>query len=304
MSVIKNSPKIKNGNDLRSVYIATIKGDFKEFEYIRSGKKTIGAYFHVPGFKHLSLASIGRVNKSKNNFLDEAEDKYEIIDDILKRYQFSPKNIFRFWNFLSDISENYKPFNQARDAFYAKHNITKYPAATGIEVGLPDNQRINLGLEAIKFKNNTPPFKVIKSQMQCEAWKYGPKFSRAALVSYPRDKTKKLYITGTSTVNRQGKTILEDKDKENISYVMKCVAHLLEKNNMSFGNIIMSIVYFKNEKMRSSFEEIYKKRKWDFPYNPVFSNICRNNFTFEIECIASNKSKKINSFPVKPPYIQ
>jgi enamine deaminase RidA (YjgF/YER057c/UK114 family) len=190
---------------------------------------------------------------------------------------------------MEDIPVNYQGFNHARNAYFEKNEIREYPAATGIDAQLADGAQISVGFEAVQSKSGIIKRR-IKSQMQCEAKEYGPKFSRAMLLACPKDKTGKLYISGTSSVDRYGNSILLDSPKENVAYVMSCFAHLLEKNKMSLNNIVTAYVYFKNKRMHQEFAKLYREIEWTFPYNPLFVEICRDNFFFEIEGVAISRS--------------
>ena len=287
--VIGNSPartSLKNA----SVCIHAVAGDFKKFAYIRSGKEVVGAYFASKRLEHLSLSGVSASGSmARKDFKKEAQSVYKRIDVILSRFHFSPRSTYRFWNYMEDISKNYRSFNAARNWYYAKHGIRQFPAATGIEAGLSGSAQIRIGLEALKSANKKGVMmETVASDMQNEAWEYGPKFSRAVLVRFPRDGVKKLYISGTSSVDKKGKTISSDSREENISYVLDSVGHLLKKNGMSLGNLLTSYVYCKNADVLKAFERLYATKKWNFPYNPVITNICRDDFLFEIECIATN----------------
>jgi len=296
---IGNSPRSDNPPENASIYINALGGDLKRFMYIKTDKKVLGTYFDCQNFEHLSLSGLCDAGSAiKSSFKDEAKNIYKKIDAVLSQNNFFPNNIFRFWNYLTDVSENYASFNKIRDDYYIKRKIIRFPAATGIEAGLLNGKRINVSLEAIKPKREKAvEIKIVKSQRQCEAWEYGPKFSRAVLVTFAKDNIKKLYVSGTSSVNWRGESILKNKCGENIVYVMTCIEHLLNKNGMSFDNLVMSHIYFKSSAIYDKFRRIYTANAWDFPYNPVFVNICRDNFFFEMECIAANKFDTIKIVP-------
>jgi len=292
--ILGNSEKIRNKNKNSSIYINAISGKLKQFKYIKNNGKNIGAYYSFPDIKYASIAGlVVSNNHGKNAFYLDTKKIYNKIDAVLSKFGFLPTDIFRFWNLIADISKNYLSFNIARDEYFKKHRIICYPAATGIEAGLPDKKRINLSFEAIRIKNKkSRGFIKIKSKRQCESFFYGPKFSRAVLLVFSKDKVRKLFISGTSSVNKEGKSILISEPKKNINYVMNCFEHLLKKNKMTFRNIVMAHVYFKNQEIYRQFKRFYFERKLNFPYNPVFSNICRKDFLFEIEGIAFSKNSK------------
>jgi enamine deaminase RidA (YjgF/YER057c/UK114 family) len=286
--------------------IVAIKGKFSDFEYIEFNKKIVGVLFKVPGREHLYISGLEfKKTNIRIGFRVETKRIYECIDDILTRYKFSPQNVYRFWNCMENILgnniTNYALFNEVRDEYFEKHGIADYPAATGIEAALPKEQNINLSLESVKAKKNKDVYsKTLHSDFQCEAWeykkykawKYGPKFSRAKLLVFKKDKIKKVYVSGTSNVDWKGCSILLEDNEKNINYVVSCVEHLLKKSGVSLDNVVSSRLYFKNYGLYKTFLKIYRKKKWKFPYNSLFANICRENFFFEMECVAAGKMQK------------
>lgn len=299
--ILGHSNISKKAAEICGAEIFAVKGNFNHFEYIKFNKKNIGVLFKVPGREHLYISGLGIGKAAKQTgFKEEAKKIYEVIDTILSCYGFYPKNIYRFWNCMENIlgnrAENYALFNKARDEYFKKHRISDYPAATGIEATLIGGQNINLSLEAIKAeKKGDISFNTLHSDFQCEAWeykkykvcKYGPKFSRAKLLIFNNDKIKKVYVSGTSNVDRKGRAILLDDNEKNVKYVMSCVEHLLKKSGMSLEDIVMARVYSKNNLIKEKFQKLYSRKKWDFPYNQLISSICRDSFFFEIECIAA-----------------
>lgn len=311
--LLGHSNKTKKAVETCGIEILAVKGKFDSFEYIKSDKKTIGAFFKIRSREYLYVSGLGLEERvGKIGLKEEAKKIYASVDGILSRYKFSPRNIYRFWNCMENMlennAENYALFNEARDEYFKKHGVSDYPAATGIEAALPGRQRISISLEAIKAKKkNDISFETLHSDFQCEAWeykkhkawKYGPKFSRAKLLKFERERMKKIYVSGTSNVDQKGRSILLDDYEKNISYVISCVEHLLKKAGASLDDVAASRVYFKNDELSETFQKIYRDRKWAFPYNSLFANICRENFFFEMECIAVKNAKPDDAKPAK-----
>lgn len=281
--------------------IFSVRGDFRQFEYIKLNRRTAGTFFKTRNREYLVVGGLGRQKKDKKTgFKQEAKEIYVSVDKILSQYNFSCRNIYRFWNAMENMlkknARNYALFNEARDEYFKGHEITKYPAATGIEASLPGGQRIVIGFEAVKSKKRGDvPFRTLNSDFQCEAWeyekykaaKYSPKFSRAALLRFEKEGMKKIYVSGTSNVDRRGRSVLLDDYEKNINYVVSCVEHLLKKSEASLRDIIMARLYFKNNELQKVFQDIYKKRNWKFQYNFLLANICRDNFFFEMDCVVA-----------------
>lgn len=277
------------------IYIYGVQGREIQIKYIKEKKKIIGAYFFLPGkLEGIYVETpFDPLPHYLGSFESETLQSYETLEKILAKYGFSFKDAYRFWIYMKNINENYAALNRMRDIFFKKYKIRDYPASTGIEADFTGKHRISISLEALKT-GRCAKIRVesLKSDFQCEAPIYGPKFSRAKSLTFKGDNLRKLYISGTSSVNKKGDSVLIGNYEKNVEYVLSCVANLLEKSNMTFQNIVMSRVYSKNLAIEKVFQKLYKKEKWNFPYNQVIANICRESFIFEMECIAVGNSKK------------
>ena len=285
-----------------NVHIKGVKILTGQSQKVEMGSEVLGYHFNFPDFEYLDIGGACFKNKPAD-FGDEVKGEYEKINRILKHYEFPPGNIYRFWNFIMDIDGNYPAFNKVRDAYFKKNSILKFSAATGIEAEIGREKRINLGLEAIRPKESSLfRWETVSSDMQSEAYDYlrevsgllsGPKFSRAVVLDFPAASQKKIYISGTSSVNRKGESIFPNDMEKNVEYVLQSFGHLLEKNGFSWNDLVSVYVYCKNKKAFEAFEKAYSSKKFNFSYNLAFTNICRGNFLFEIEGIAAKSSKEI-----------
>jgi enamine deaminase RidA (YjgF/YER057c/UK114 family) len=292
----------KRGEKNNALSIMAVKGDLKEFKYLRCGKKIVGTYFSTSDCEFLYLTGISGLikNPKSNNFTGETLTIYKKIQQILAAHNFSVKNVHRFWNYMENISKNYSAFNEARGKFFKENGVIDFPVATGIQARLLNKQHINISLEALKLKKNSGiTIESIQSDLQCEPTLYGPKFSRAKLLKFKKDGVAKMYISGTSSVNKQGKSVLQENPEKNIRYVVSSVEHLLKKSKMSLNDIATARVYCKNEEILKYFEKLQKENSWEFPYSTLVTNICRSNLLFEMECIAANKHLNSNQISYK-----
>lgn len=287
---IGDNPTLGVGKKIKdsSLLIQVVCG-IEAFKYIQKAGRVVGVKYQSGGVKFLSVTGIDKLVDKNFSFTRQADRTYRYLESILRANGFQLENVYRFWNFMESIGANYAKFNQARNVYFEKNKIQEFPAATGIEARLADGAQISINLEAME-NSATLKKRRIKSQMQCEAVKYGPRFSRAMLLSCPKEKTRKLYVSGTSSVDKKGKSIILDDPKKNVTYVLSCVEHLLEKNRLSFKDIVTAYVYFKNKQMQKEFQRSYRTNKWSFPYNSFFVEICRDSFFFEMECIVASHS--------------
>lgn len=262
---------ITNSDDKKYWLIQAIKGDIKSFHYIKNKEQIIGAQFIS--------------DQTQQCFLTGIQGRERSVFAQLETYIPSDQQIVRMWNFMENIDQNYVAFNTSRDGFFQKHDITDYPAATGIETYL-GGEELSVSIDAVTGSLEALEITTLQSDLQNEACDYGPKFSRGKVVHFKKEGIRKIYISGTSSVDKEGQSIFCNEPKENVTYVLECVEHLLKKTKSDFHNIVMSIVYCKDKAHYEAFLALYKKRHWDFPYMPLFVNICRRNLSFEIECVA------------------
>jgi enamine deaminase RidA (YjgF/YER057c/UK114 family) len=269
------------------IYVYGVQGEEIRIKYIKEKEKTIGTYFYLLGkWKGLYLESPFDQHNPEN-FESETIRAYEALEKIVVKYGFSFKDAYRFWIYMKNIKDNYAAFNKVRDRYFKKNGISDYPASTGIEADLVSHRRISISLEALRASSRRDiAIQSLKSKLQCEASAYGPKFSRGKVVYFKKDKVKKVYISGTSSVCKDGSSAKNDDYAKNVKFVILCVHHLLVNSGSGLENIVMSRIYAKNVKVRKIFEKVYSKKGWTFPYNFLKTNVCRENLIFEIECIA------------------
>lgn len=292
VQVPKNYPK--NG-----FIIHAVSGNNSAKDILLAGKK-IGLSYRLGGGEFVCVCGLDKAVKKDGKFELQTKENYALISSLMKKNLIHLSDVYRFWNLIYDIKKNYGPFNKVRDHFFGRCSLDSYPAATGIEADFWEGRKISIFFEALRHKGKSQVrIKRIRSGMQCEAKKYGPKFSRAVMMAFGSKKVKKIFVSGTSNVDKNGNSVFLDDPAGNVSYVMECVGHLLGKERMALDDIASSIVYFKNARMQKEFLSLYKKERWKFPFIPVFTNICRETFFFEIECVASNRTGSMDISQLK-----
>ena len=216
------------------------------------------------------------------SFTVELEEEYSAVMDSLERHGYTLSDVHRFWNYMTNIATHYKPFNAVRDQLFATHHITRYPAATGIEAVLAKQKHVSIGFEAAQGV----PVRILTSGKQCEASDYGPKFSRGVVMDFADGQNKKIHISGTSSVSNSGETILQNNVPENIAYTMQCVANLLHQEGADFSHVVAAQVYGVSNAVLKQAKTYFHDNQLAFPYIEMRTPICRDDFLFEIECIA------------------
>jgi len=255
----------------------------KEVLYSVKDDVLLGACFSTDD--RTILVRSGMYNETiQTNFEQETREEYAMASNLLEEYSLEPHHIYRYWNYMSDIVRYYQPFNTVRNEYYDSHKIIDYPAATGIEARLPNAKNIFVGFEAIT--GDDVSVRTVSSDMQSDAWTYGPRFSRAVVLDFTKDDVKKMYISGTSTIDQHGASILRDEPEKNVAYVLASVEHLLEKEQLTTNNVVSAYVYVVDDAVCNIFEMLYSAKGYTFPYLILRTPICRNDLLFEMECVA------------------
>lgn len=235
-----------------------------------------------------------KLNKSKYLYLDwikfgnedfskQVSDTYDFIESQIIRYDFNKNDFVRAWNFIQDIYDNYSKFNVERNFFFDKLWINDYPAGTGIWALFDGLTLISSNFLFCKWETISHIPVIAKNQVQ--AVSYWPKFSRARLINF--NDSKKLFISWTASVEKDGKWKFNENMYENISYTLETFGNLLKQSDLLFKDLKVVFLYFKKPQDLSIFEEIYKEKKLEFPYIYLYTDICQPYFMFEIEWIAA-----------------
>jgi len=273
-----------------SVCIHSVSGSIKKFRQVEKNGKILGATFTTSNGAYFYFTGLQMGRSYSGFFKTEAQTLYRSIEKILKIKNLKPEEVFRYWIYLGDIYKNYASFNQVRTAYFKKSKIKDYPASTGIGVlSQKEEPNLNISFEAVKNIAEDVKISKVDSSLQNNPWEYGSKFSRVKTIIFEKDRVQKTYISGTSSIDKKGRSAFLHNPSKNVGYVMDCVEHLLQKNKMGFNEIVFSAVYFKNQKHFNIFRKIYLKNKWKFPYLVLSADICREDLFFEVECLAAKK---------------
>jgi len=97
---------------------------------------------------------------------------------------------------------------------------------------------------------------------------------------------RKFYISGTASIDHSGKTIDNDKEKNQIKNTLKNIRGLLQTEDSELKDIAMATAFCKNKKAYILFKELIKNSLKNIPIISVYADICRKELLFEMEAIA------------------
>ena len=135
---------------------------------------------------------------------------------------------------------------------------------------------------AVKPKNEKVIIRKVDSPLQCEAINYKSAFSRA--VEIQSGDVRKLFISGTASIDSNGKSMNAGDINKQIALTMKIVRAILKSRNMDWHNVTRVILYFKNKDMFSAFNQYCEVNNLPkFPFTIAYVTVCREELLFEIE---------------------
>jgi enamine deaminase RidA (YjgF/YER057c/UK114 family) len=129
-----------------------------------------------------------------------------------------------------------------------------------------------------------------------EAIEYGNSFSRG--VKFRVYDTLFIFISGTASIDENGKTYYPNSFKKQVERVYKNLTALLESENADWHDVIMTKCYLKDMKYYKDFNKFRTKYYKELKLNPfpasvgIQATLCRSDLLIEIELTAAYKFKK------------
>jgi enamine deaminase RidA (YjgF/YER057c/UK114 family) len=216
----------------------------------------------------------------------QARSAFETTAAILAQNGFRFTDTVRTWIYLDHLLEWYDDFNAVRTAFFNETGIFDHivPASTGIGASNPLGAAITMDVLAVRPKGNEFSVQTVASPLQKPALEYKSSFSRAIELRSPTHR--KLLISGTASIDPDGKTVHPDEPEKQIRLTMHAVKAILESRGMNWNDLFRGIAYFKD----MSYLPIFKRVAVNIPRFPLavaHADICRHDLFFEIEIDAA-----------------
>ena len=215
---------------------------------------------------------------------DQARATWALIEAALAVAGLDFSDVVRTWLYVDHILEWYGELNQVRDDFFRKRRVFDglVPASTGVGVANPFGTALVADVLAIRPKH--PGLKIfpVGSPLQCPAPAYGSSFSRAVEVA--STSVRRLFISGTASIEPGGKTAFVDDVHKQIELSMDVVHAILTSRGMDWPDVSRAIAYFRNMSSAPEFTAYCRDHKIPpFPCAVSHADICRDDLLFEIE---------------------
>ena len=265
--------------DCLNVQIHALSKDRSEPLYCED--KLIGRAFEDDCVKYYML-NILPDERIQDPF-SQTKNVFEKAHKILQSLGSGFPDTIRTWLFANDILSWYDHLNEARNQFFEYQNIYNQlvPASTGVGVPNPYGRAVAVQLLALRPKGKAVGAQSINSPLQCPALSYKSSFSRAVKIDLPD--FARLYISGTASIDRDGKTVFLDDTPAQIDWTMRVIKAVLDQAAMDWSDVVTSIAYFKHRRDFSLFDDYCRKHSLKLPHIKVQADVCREDLLFEME---------------------
>ncbi|MCU0857465.1 MAG: Rid family hydrolase [Pontiellaceae bacterium] len=209
---------------------------------------------------------------------------FQTAETALKENGFCFTDTVRTWIYLDRLLDWYADFNRVRTGFFEKTGVFNrmVPASTGIGAGNPFGAAIVMDVFAVQPRTDAVKIFTVDSPLQNPALDYKSSFSRAVELDFPTHRT--LLVSGTASIDPQGKTVHQNDVEKQIRLTMDVVKALLVSRGMDWTDLFRGIAYFKDMAdlpvYRCIAQELGIPR---FPLAVSHADVCRDDLFFEIE---------------------
>lgn len=272
--------------------------NMKETEIIYENKEgtntPIATLIENPSEKRLYVQSVS-TNEFKSDIYAETKKVFEEIDQLAIKHGFNSKDLVRTWIYLDEIYDNYEAFNLSRKEFFDLKEIpysfdcNDLPASTCIEGRKAED--VNVVVDALYINKEdaqvevTRMFNPLQNEAEGDTYEFQPTFSRG--ISLEGSNYCEVQISGTASINHEGKTIYLDDSYGQIKQTLLNVKSLLGEKGLGMDDIVQMTCFFKNKEYHEQFIEVVKElRMPTFGRTFVQGKVCRENLLFELDGIA------------------
>lgn len=248
--------------------------------------------------KDMDLISLHSLHDDKitNSPYQQTKNYFNLANEILMAEGFSFHDVCRTWIYLNNILDQYDSFNLARNEVFSKlgllqeqHDINKIkeiylPASTGINGENIFNASGIMDVFAVRPKHSKLKIFNESGKLQNSAFQYGSAFSRSIIIDDDRNKQRQLFLSGTASIDKSGKSVyLNDIDKQ-IKMTFDVIDQLLKINNVTLYDISEGTIFLKKASYVQNFKSYcWKNNMPPMPLVIVVSDVCRDDLLFEID---------------------
>jgi enamine deaminase RidA (YjgF/YER057c/UK114 family) len=269
------------GGEMSSMQVFSVSGT--QPVPVRYGGRDIGFVYEDDQARYCRLSGVGPVDRGASRAA-QTREVLETLDAALGEHGFRFTDTVRTWFFLDQLLAWYPEFNAVRTAFFTERGVFErmVPASTGIGAANPLGTALTCDLLAVQPRTDQVSIRAVPSPMQSSALNYKSSFSRAVELAFPTHRA--LFISGTASIDAEGKSAHEGDVASQIDLTMRVVTALLQSRGMGWADVTRGIAYFENAKDRPLLEQYAREHGIpNYPLALAHATVCRSDLLFEIE---------------------
>lgn len=253
-------------------------------DHIERGGKPVASVFEKASSRWCRIGEVVPQDGSLSAE-EQARGTLEQIVSVLEEAGMEIDSLARTWFFLNDILSWYGPFNKVRNDFFTQHGVFDglIPASTGIGISNADGRALAAEALVVECDSTEDRPRAVASPAQCAATNYGSSFSRAVEVTDQNHR--RVYISGTASLDSEGRTIRKEDFKGQLEVTLKAVEKILNSRDMDWGDTVRAISYAPRPQDMPALEQ--KMKLLDLPVSLVPAVVCRDDLLFELEMDAA-----------------
>ncbi len=266
---------------LSGVQVHAVKG--VDVQRLTLGGRIVGSVFDDGFARHCRLGGLHAAHPAAGPE-EQTRETFEFLEAALGLAGLDFSHVVRTWFYLDRILSWYGPFNRVRDRFFQERRVFDglVPASTGVGGANPTGSVLMVDAYALQPHKGKVKIQAVPSPLQCPALAYGSSFSRAVEAAFPDHR--RLWVSGTASIEPGGKTVHLDDMAGQIDQTMKVVAAILESRRMEWADVTRAIAYFKGGHGVALFREYCVAHGLAaMPVVLAEHDICRDDLLFEIE---------------------
>ncbi len=250
---------------------------------VRHGGRDIGFVYEDEQARYCRLSGVGPADRGASR-AGQTRDVFETLAAALGEHGFRFTDTVRTWFFLDRLLEWYPEFNAVRTAFFTEQGVFErmVPASTGIGAANSQGAALSCDLLAVQPRTDQVSIRAVPSPMQNPAMNYKSSFSRAVELAFPTHRA--LFVSGTASIDADGKTAHEGDVASQIDLTMRVVTALLQSRGMEWADVTRGIAYFENAQDRPLLDRYAREHGIPkYPLAVAHATVCRSDLLFEIE---------------------
>ena len=266
---------------LAGVQVHAVKG--VALDRIEQDGRIVGSIFDDGLARHCRLGDLRPADRSATPE-HQARATFELAERALRSAGMEFTDVVRTWFYLDRILDWYGPFNRVRDGFFRERRVFDglVPVSTGIGGANAARAALVANVYAVQPRAGRITIASVPSPLQRPALDYGSSFSRAVELALPDHR--RLLISGTASIDADGRTIHTGDPARQTDQTMNIVAAILESRGMGWSEVTRAVVYLKAGQSAQLFADWCAAHGQEqIPAVTTVNDICREELLFEIE---------------------